>query len=188
MPNIYFKVKSGSELYTEYFRYKREWENALEKSADFANKYFPGKRYWAEEHFEVFLTNEEVDKYKNQLLKKKRWVGDGFICRFSIKSEIGKLWEREVYSKARKWEKGCFIRDMGFYDLGCEELCIVMNNNTKELYGVNMSYYGYEFDVPEDAEEISANEFIAGLDHNIADYIIFNRLRGWTERGWNYTW
>ena len=95
MKEMAFRIKEGSDMYKSYMTQKSERDKfhklAQEffKKRNFSNK---GKKYYLTKRLMAELNEDDVKKYKAQLIADQR----DNISRFKFGSKIQKEWESEA--------------------------------------------------------------------------------------------
>ena len=98
MKEIAFKVKTGSQFYTDYFRAKEEMQKFHELAKAFFKKHnlFEPKKYYQTEFLGLELTADQKKFYADQIKKNDDENG---MTIFKKRSAMQKSWEEDVVSK-----------------------------------------------------------------------------------------
>lgn len=159
-----FVIEKEAALYKKYYDYTTLRDKNNEIITDFVRENIKDASDYSylpmSETFSIELTDEEYEKFKNQLTKGCRWLGEGRnLYTFKKNSQIGKKYKELGITAARKPMVG-FELDACYFHLNTRLF------DYKDTLYVTLSSDELHKDdpVPVGWREISKSEFYAVID------------------------
>jgi len=150
---IAFKVNQDSDFYKKYFEAKNEKQKFQDLAILFFEKHgLSAKKYLQTKRLCVQMTQEELNKFKTDVLNKTNTVG---LQGFKINSELNKIWLQDVYNKINE----NVLKGVDFWWVGCFNNCgnYSLWDYNKEVYGMLLA--NDKVFLPENTTQIKMSEY-----------------------------